>query len=141
MNRGLPIQLFHPSFARFLHRAYNNTVEMDLKPELYSATHSLTHVAAEIYPDEARRVRAVGVFFDKAIGHSIPMLEIPGMRADGACQVFCGNLYVLAAVKEDKNEIGTGGCDPSLQCIMDFRLYCAREEVRSFLPSLISVLV
>jgi hypothetical protein len=134
MNRGLPIQLFHPSFARFMRRAHDNTVKMDLGPEIYSATHSLTHAAAEIYPDEARRAQAVEVFLDKAIGHSIPALDIPGMRTDGAYRVSCGSVYVLAAVKEDKNEIGMGGCDPSLQCTMGFRSYCAGEEASTFLP-------
>ncbi len=84
MNRGIPIQLYHPSFAKFLRVVRDDTVGIDLKP---------------------------------------------GLR-----------VYALAAIKEDKNEIGTGGCDPSDQCALGFRLYYAREEVRPFLPFLISVL-
>jgi hypothetical protein len=141
MNRGIPIQLYHPSFAKFLRVARTATGEIDLTPEDYSATHSLFHSSAMLYKDEAKRVEGTRVFLDKAIRRAIPALDVPGMKADGACQVFCGNLYALAAAKEDKNEIGTGGCDPSHQCALDFRLYYAKEEVRPFLPFFIGVLV
>ncbi len=141
MNRGVPIQLYHPSFAKFLRATREDTVEIDLKPGDYSATHSFIHSSAALYTDESRRVEATRVFLDMFLGRPIPGLDICGMRADGACRVFCGSLYALAALKEDKNEIGTGGCDPSHQCALDFRYYYAREEVRPFLPFLISVLV
>ncbi len=145
MNHGIPIQLFHPSFAKFLRIAREDTVEIDLKPEVYSATHSLFHTSAVVYDDEGRRVEATRVFLEKAIGHMIPALEVTGkqtsMRFDGACTAPCGSLSALTALKEDKNEVGTGDCDPSHQCAMGFRSYYTRKEVRPFLPSLISVLV
>ncbi len=141
MNHGIPIQLYHPSFAKFLRVVLDDTVEIDLKPEDYSATHSLFHSSSVLYRDKTERVEANRVFLDKVIGRPIPALDISGMKTDGACQVFCGSLYALAAVKEDTNEIGAGFCDPSHQCALDFRLYYARKGVRPFLPFLISVLV
>jgi len=134
MNRGIPIQLYHSSFAKFLRLAHKETGEIELTPEDYSATHSLFHYSAALYKDESKRIEATKVFLDKAIRRAIPALELSCMRADGACQVLCGNLYALGAYKEDKNEVGTGGCDPTHQCCFGFRLYYAREEVRLSLP-------
>jgi hypothetical protein len=118
-NRGIPIQLYHSSFAKFLRVVRDGDVQMDLEPEDYAATQSLFHSSATLYPDEASRSQAIRVFLNKAIHRHISSLEIPGMRADGACQVICGD--VLAAA-EEKNEMGTGGCDASHQCGLDFRL-------------------
>ena len=147
MNRGIPIQLYHPSFAKFLRVVRDDTVGIDLKPEDYSATHSLFQSSAVLYESEARRLDATELFLNKVIRHQISPLWVSGeqvsMKADGAYEAGCKSLrvYALAAIKEDKNEIGTGGCDPSDQCALGFRLYYAREEVRPFLPFLISVLI
>ncbi|KAI9461314.1 hypothetical protein BJY52DRAFT_1117319 [Lactarius psammicola] len=51
------------------------------------------------------------------------------MRTNGACTAPCGKLVALVALKEDKNEVGTGGCDPSHQCAMGFRSYYTRQEM------------
>jgi hypothetical protein len=102
MNRGIPIQLYHPSFAKFLRVAHEDTGEIELNPEDYSATHSLFHCSAAIYKDEHKRIEATKVFLDQAIRRAIPALELSCMRADGACQVLCGNLYALGALKEDR---------------------------------------
>jgi hypothetical protein len=108
---------------------------MDLKPEDYAATHSLFHSSATLYPDEAHRTQAIRVFLNKAIHHHISSLEIPGMRADGACQVICGDLLASAALEEHKNEMGVGGCDATHQCGIGFRFYYASEGVCPFLLS------
>ncbi len=145
MNRGIPIQLYHPSFAKFLRVVRDDTVGIDLKPEDYSATLSLFHSSAVLYESEAQRVDATRLFLDKVIRHRISALNVSGvkasMKADGAYEVECGSLYALAAIKVDKNEIGTDSRDPSHQCALGFRLYYAREEVRPFLPFFISVLI
>jgi hypothetical protein len=142
-NCGIPIQLYHPSFGRFLRRAHQDTVEINLKPENYSATHSLFQSSAAIYRNEASRVKEVKEFLENAIGHKFHPLDtdVCGMNPDGIIQVSCGSLHALAAVQEDKNEIGMGRCDPSHQCALDFRLYYATEKVCPFLPFLVSVLV
>lgn len=137
-NRGIPIQLYHPSFANFLRVIREDTGEIDLKPEDYSATHSLFHSFAMLYDDEAKRSAATSRFLDKAIGHMIPGMELPGMKPDGACRVLCGDLYALVALKESKNEIGTGGCDPSHQGSLGYRSYYAQEDVRPSLSFLIN---
>ena len=130
MNRGIPIQLYHPSFANFLRVAHEDTGEIELKPEDYSATHSLFLHSASLYKEEAKRVEATDAFLDQAIRRAIPSLELSCMRVDGACRVLCGNLYALAAHTEVKKEAGTRGCDPCHQCCMGYRLYYARENVR-----------
>ena len=128
-NRGIPIQLYHAAFAKFMRAISDDTADTNLKAEDYSAVHSLFHRSAAVYRDEALRSNAIRVFLNNAIHHRITTLEVPGMKADGACQVLCGNLYALAALEEEKNEIGTGGCDPSHQCSFDFRLYYAKDNV------------
>jgi hypothetical protein len=134
-NRGIPIQLYHSSFAKFLKAVRDSNVEMDLKPEDYATTQSLFHSSATLYADEGSRSQAIRVFLDKAIHRRVSSLEIPGMRADGACEVICGDLLVVAALEEEKNEMATGGCDASHQCGLDFRFYYARERVCPFLSS------
>jgi len=86
VNRGIPIRLYHPSFARFIRNVREDTVEIDLKPEDYSATHSLLHSSAVLYQDEARRVEATRVFLEEAIGHQIPALDVLGMRPTALAQ-------------------------------------------------------
>jgi hypothetical protein len=108
-KRGIPIQLYHPAFGKFMQAITDDTVDIGLKPEDYSAVHSLFHRSAVVYDDEALRSSAIRVFLDNAIHHRITTLDMKGMKTDGACQVLCGNLYALAAIEEEKNEIGTGG--------------------------------
>lgn len=64
------------------------------------------------------------------------MLQLPGMRADGACQLPLEKygINALTALEEVKNEIGMGGCDQLHQCGIGYRFYYAREDVRPVLP-------
>ncbi|KAH9055212.1 hypothetical protein EDB87DRAFT_1580049 [Lactarius vividus] len=57
-NCGIPIQLYHRAFADFLRIARGDIVDIDLKPEVYSATHSLFHSSAAFYLNEASRVES-----------------------------------------------------------------------------------
>jgi hypothetical protein len=107
-----------------------------LEAEDYSATHSLFHESAIIYKSEDDRSEAIRVFLDKAIHRHISKVEVAGMKADGGCEVLCGNVFALVALVEEKNDMGTGGCDASHQCGIDFRVYYVRDRVRPFLLSL-----
>ncbi|KAI9435242.1 hypothetical protein BJY52DRAFT_1197709 [Lactarius psammicola] len=94
---------------------------------------TISQLEAVVYDDETSRIEATRVFLEEAIGHPIPALDATGeqitLRFDGACTASCGNLSVMVALKEDKNEVGTGGCDPSHQCAMGFRSYYTRKEM------------
>jgi hypothetical protein len=133
-NRGIPIQLYHPTFAKFMRAMRDDTVDINLKSEDFSATHSFLQNSAVVYKNEALRSEAIRAFLNKAIHHRIAALKTPTFNADGACQVPCGNLLALAAIEEEKNEIGTGGCGPSHQCGLGFRLYYASENVGAVCP-------
>ncbi|KAI9445429.1 hypothetical protein H4582DRAFT_1915425 [Lactarius indigo] len=130
MNHGILIHLYHPSFTRFLRVVSDKAVKIDSKPGDYSAADSFIQSSAVLYRDEAKRVEATRLFLDRFLGRPILTLYVSGMRANGACQVFCRSLYTLAALKEDTNEIGSGGRDPSNQRALNFRLYRAREEMK-----------
>ncbi|KAH9175907.1 hypothetical protein EDB89DRAFT_1847067 [Lactarius sanguifluus] len=41
----------------------------------------------------------------------------------------------LVVLKEDKNEVGTGGCDPSHQCALGFRTYYIQKKMKSIRES------
>ncbi|KAI9456037.1 hypothetical protein BJY52DRAFT_1384109 [Lactarius psammicola] len=125
-NRGIPIQLYHPSFAKFLRNIREDTIEVDLK---YSATHSLFYSSAMVYSNKAERVDSVKLFLEEAIGHEIFAQCVFDLRSNGACTVYCGGLRALAAETEFKNEIGTGGRDPSHHCATFFHSYYSREEM------------
>ena len=137
VNYSIPVQLYHPAFAKLLSIAKGSTLEIKLNPEDYSTTQSLFHAAAQIYENEAERDEATTVFLDRIIGHGIPALTTssPVIRTNGTCKVECGNVYALTALKVDKKEIGTGGCDPSHQYTMGYRSYYVRNEVRPFIIS------
>ncbi|KAI9440407.1 hypothetical protein H4582DRAFT_2074199 [Lactarius indigo] len=53
------------------------------------------------------------------------------MHFDGAFTEVCRSVEALVVLKEGKNEVGTGGCDPSHECTVGFRSYYARKESRS----------
>ena len=109
---------------------------MHLGSEDYAATHSLFQASAMLYEHEDERSKAIRTFLIKGIRrHHIATLDGQGMRADGSCQVLCGDLLALAGLEEEKNEIGTGGCDPSHQCGLGYRLYYAQKEARGYVPS------
>ncbi|KAI9428328.1 hypothetical protein H4582DRAFT_783233 [Lactarius indigo] len=114
MNHGILIHLYHPSFTRFLRVVSDKAVKIDSKPGDYSAADSFIQSSAVLYRDEAKRVEATRLFLDRFLGRPILTLS----------------LYTLAALKEDTNEIGSGGRDPSNQRALNFRLYRAREEMK-----------
>ena len=132
VNHSIPIQLYHPAFAKLLSIAKGSSLEIRVNPEDYSTTQSLFHAATQIYENEAERVEATAVFLDRIISHGTPALTTssPVIRTNDACKVKCGNVYALTALKVDNNEIGTGGSDPSHQCTMGYRSYYVRNEVR-----------
>jgi hypothetical protein len=132
-NRGIPIELYHRSFGRFLRAVTDESVEIELTAEDYSAVHSLFAKSAQLYGNEAGRTQAVRVCLDKVIRRQAGRIEVEGMRADGGCLVLCGNEYALGHLEEHKNDVGTGGCDPSHQGAFDIRVYNSRSEVRGFL--------
>lgn len=105
-----------------------DTGEIELKPENYSATHSLFLHSAALHKEEAKRMEATNVFLDRAIRRVIPSLELSCMRVDGACRVLCGNLYASAAHKEVKNEVGTGGATHVTSVVWAI-VYITRERM------------
>ncbi|KAH9046590.1 hypothetical protein EDB84DRAFT_1250076, partial [Lactarius hengduanensis] len=134
-NCGIPIQLYHPAFAKFLRISRGDAVEIDLKPEAYSATHSLFHSSAAQYTDEAQRVAGTSMFLGEAIGHQLPPLDFPKgeytMHFNGALT----EVGALVVLKADKNEVGTGRCDPSYQCASGFRTYYIQKRMESIRES------
>jgi hypothetical protein len=81
--------------AKFLRSAREDTDEINLKPDDYSATYALFYAYSVLHT--AARVEAVDVFLEKAIGHQIETLNVFEMRADIAYQVSCGNIHTLVA--------------------------------------------
>ena len=59
-----------------------------------------------LYDDEAKRTAATSRFMDKTIGCTIPGMELPGMKPDGACRVLCGDLYALVALQPNSKVCG-----------------------------------
>ncbi|KAH8990253.1 hypothetical protein EDB92DRAFT_1799093, partial [Lactarius akahatsu] len=131
-NCGIPIQLYHPSLAKTLRISRGDAVEIDLKPETYSVTHSLSHFSAALYSNEGKRVAATRTPLGVAICHGLSTLSVPcddyTMEFDGGLTEVCGGAQALVVLEVDKNEVGTDGRDPSHQCSLGFRSYYARNE-------------
>ncbi|KAH9000157.1 hypothetical protein EDB92DRAFT_470325 [Lactarius akahatsu] len=79
-------------------------------------------------------VETTKMFLEGAIRHPLSADQLSygrgSMRPDGALTQDCGSVRALVVLKEDKNEIGTGGCDPSHQCSMGYRSYYAQKKMK-----------
>ena len=130
---GPPIQIYHPVFSKFLSLAFS---PFDGDEETLQRTSEFIEASREFYDDEKTRVKAIGQSLS-ALVHS-EVLNDPTNYTDGSSFKPDGTIYAshspnsprsVCAYVEVKNEIGTGGCDPALQCQSDFVKLCSSSTV------------
>ncbi|CEL53119.1 hypothetical protein RSOLAG1IB_11251 [Rhizoctonia solani AG-1 IB] len=123
---GLPIGLFHPVFDRF--RELIDSTKFDATPEQLSSTLSLIKASQDLYAlegGEKGRTAAILPLLNSVLDCSISATEIPRNKSDGTVQTRNG-AYTL--VVEVKNEIGTGGSDPSVQGAIAYAKYWGQSQ-------------
>ena len=123
--RGPPISIFHGVFASFLRESANATVQMSSQ---YLDTLSRFMAAATaFYGNEMARQNAMSPLLGELIGCRFKKYKTTnGARLDDASlvdEIFC------TLIAEYKNDIGTGGCDGSIQVSFGHAKWAAQEKV------------
>lgn len=135
-TRAPPIQLYNPVFGQFLNGVANK--DLEVPTEVVQATARLMNLASAIYQNETQRRAtiqeeltsalsvAVGIEFYNSVGTApdgTVITEIPvgqGLKPAAIC------------IKEDKNEIGDGGSDPSILAGLSYGQFWAQKDVHAF---------
>ncbi|KAF8600633.1 hypothetical protein BDV93DRAFT_419111, partial [Ceratobasidium sp. AG-I] len=133
---GLPIGFYHPVFNNFM----KNLVSSDPIPvELYEQTRELFYVSQDTYPEENLRNAAIVEHLAPLLGESFQESTEIGVQPDHMITSRDGTCCGLV---ETKNEIGTGGCDPSIQASLSYSKYWGdstldKVRIQSCCPSLL----
>jgi hypothetical protein len=131
---ALPIQLYHPVFAHFLDDLSSNSL---VPPNIAKATVNYMKAASAIYENEGIRRQ----FLQPRLCEILAITFSAEANADRTSPdgMFLVNPVgelsesALVLLKEDKNELGDGGCDPSTQAGLSAVRFWVQNEVNSFL--------
>ena len=114
---GLPIELYHPVFATFLDDVAND--KLKVPDDVLAATTRLMTVLSALHPSETTRKHALTKPLFHALGMPfISLTNSDSMNPDGTIITTLGSPIsesVALLIREDKREIGDGGCDPTIQ--------------------------
>ena len=113
-NVGPPIEIYHEAFSHFSDAIRNSEIIPD--DDITRKTVKYMLAASAIYPDERSRAAKLTPLLEKILGVNIQMIVNDDKTyADGIVELVIDGARILLLVKEDKNENGDGGCDPSTQ--------------------------
>jgi hypothetical protein len=111
---SLPVQLFHPAFGHFLDNIKNDN--FPVPDDIIRQTAEYMIAATAIYPNENARRDALTPLLRGILDVDIvTMLNEDKTSPDGVVELGKTPARSLLLVKEDKNEFGDGGSDPSTQ--------------------------
>ena len=131
-TRAPPIQLYHPTFAQFLDDISNKDFEV---PDIViRATARFMNCSSAIYETEDLRKRAFSADLTDAISTAMAtIINLDKTWADGIVvtktPVGTGHQLAAVSIREDKNEIGEGGSDPSTQASLSYGRFWAQPDV------------
>jgi hypothetical protein len=131
---ALPIQLYHPVFGHFL----DDLSSPLLAPaETVRATTGYMRAASAIYENEATRRQALEPHLRNILAITFTTIANADRTSpDGGFLISpAGEILesALALLKEDKNEFGDGGCDPSTQAGLSAVRFWVQSEVAKIL--------
>ncbi|PVF94281.1 hypothetical protein CPB86DRAFT_818107 [Serendipita vermifera] len=124
---GPSIYLYHSIFWEFHSKRLERGEELpsDFRVEVYR----LLVAAAETYRSERDRRRAVEKNLTALFGEPIGQIMLDDKSSSNGCIIsFSGTYWTLRLLIELKNEIGTGGCDPSVQGSYSTRKYWVDDK-------------
>jgi hypothetical protein len=125
---GPPIYLYHPVFLEFHSKVQEMSVEIPADFQL--KVYSFLTKASVIYPDERRRREAVDHLLAQILAFPIMATQLlDGTSNNGCITIPTGFRNALLLLLETKNEVGTGGCDPSAQAAYSTRKFWVNEKV------------
>ncbi|KAF9643961.1 hypothetical protein BDM02DRAFT_3272735 [Thelephora ganbajun] len=127
---GPPIQIYHPVFAKFLSRAF---LPFGGDEETLRRTSEFIKASRQCYKDGVARMQALRSHLSDLVHQdifteaTITLDDNEWMEPGATIYTGChwGSAWPVCAFVEVKNEVGTGGCDPALQCQSDFVRLCS----------------
>ncbi|KAF8323655.1 kinase-like domain-containing protein, partial [Amanita rubescens] len=124
-----PIQLFHPVFGHFLDDLTN---DLCVPPEIAKATIEYMRASSAMYDNEAIRKAALEPHLGRILGNGMGTVMNPdGTWPDGAFSITLTNEiceFAVTLIKEEKNNIGDGGSDPSTQVGLSMARFWAQDQ-------------
>jgi hypothetical protein len=132
-----PVELFHPVFGHFL----DDVEAVDHIPD-ETIRHTLDYMqaASAIYASEAVPRNALTPLLHNVLGADIQMISNDMTNPDGIVELLA-NPGRIMLLKEDKNEFGEGGSDPSTQTGLSLGRCWAQDRVNNSLQLLYSFLI
>jgi len=122
-----PVQLFHPVFGHFLDVVNDNHA---LPDDIIRKTTEYMKAASAIYVSEEERRAALTPLLCDILKVNIQMiLNKDKTIPDGIVEMAKGILLFLILLKEEKNEVGDGGSDPSTQSGLSTARCWAQDKV------------
>ncbi|KAK0199567.1 hypothetical protein DFS33DRAFT_1367992 [Desarmillaria ectypa] len=130
-TEGLPISLYNPVFSQF--RTEFAKEDLPVPKKVMLATVEVIDVSSAIYSGnrmgEKRRREALAPALSEAIGYSIErIVNSDNTDADGTILHRVNGNSVALLQSEIKDEIGTGGSDPSIQGGLSVRRFWAQTN-------------
>ena len=108
-----PVQLFHPVFGHFLDSVQSN---LALSDDIVRQTTEYMKATSAIYESEVTRRKVLTPLLCAILDVNIQMiLNEDKTNPGGIVEAAKNMLLFLTFLKEDKNEFGEGGSDPSTQ--------------------------
>ncbi|KAK0203313.1 hypothetical protein DFS33DRAFT_1474383 [Desarmillaria ectypa] len=138
-TEGLPISLYNPVFAQF--RTEFAKEDLPVPKEVMLATVEVVDVSSAIYSGnmlgEMCRRESLAPALSKAIGHSIEHTINPdNTEADGTIlhqpKNAVNGTTVPLLLSEIRDEMGTGGSDPSIQGGLSVRYFWAQKNCTTY---------
>ncbi|CAE6465106.1 unnamed protein product [Rhizoctonia solani] len=130
-KEGPPIILFHPVFGRFLTQL-RSTDPID--PQVYRHTVDHFIVSQDLYEHETKHPEArdevTCTSLRDLLGDTLSKVTANGVQADGTITGWDATRIIIM---EMKNEIGTGGSDPSIQAAQSYLRYWSNQLARRWL--------
>jgi hypothetical protein len=108
-----PVQLFHPAFGHFLDGIESNHA---LPDNIICQTAEYMKAATAIYESEEKRRKVLTPLLCAILEVNMQMiLNEDKTNPDGIVELVTHLLHFMILLREDKNEFGDGGSDPSTQ--------------------------
>ena len=131
---GPPIQIYHPVFGKFLSLA---SMPFDGDEETLRKTSEFIEASRRLYDNEDTRLKTLKPYLGTLV-HPYASRQTTHMIDGGKkfaphATIFSESpqesVSPVCAFLEVKNEVGTGSCDPALQCQSDFVKLCSSSDV------------
>jgi len=129
---GSPVRFYHKVFNQFLDDYHNE--ELDIRKDHYKWTSEFIYEMARIYQSEPERQKIFNEKIRELFNEELANISLDDKSSnDGVLESIVHSRKVLRLLVEMKNEIGTGGCDPTAQAAVSFAKYYTQDKKEAML--------